>query len=466
MCSRSTAIAVLAVAFIVAGSDHSLPTGAHVASAQTAQRPNILIVVTDDQRAQGTLWVMPKTRRYFKREGVHFPNAFAVTPLCCPSRATILTGRYAHNTGVRRNEPPLRLDLTTLFPRLLRQAGYRTAIVGKFLNSWNPARRPPHFNRSAIGGGAYIDPTFNVDGTIRTFDGYQTTVIGRFARRFLRGFEAHDAAPWLLYMAPHAPHHPWVPAARYRSRPVGTWPGNPAVFESDRTDKPAFVRSISRSLADGRFIRRGQLRLLMSVDDEIGRLFATLRRLGEARTTLAIFTSDNGFLWADHRLGGDRQSSAGKRLPYTASVQIPFFVRWPGHVAAGSRDRRITGTVDIAPTVLDAAGVAPDPAKPPLDGRSLVSGERRTRIVLEYWRGRGIPSWASLRTRRHQYVEYYTDRGRRFFREYYNLARDPWQLRNLLRDGNPANNPHVTALSRQLQHDRQCRGTTGARACP
>jgi arylsulfatase A-like enzyme len=388
-----------------------------------------------------------------------------VTPLCCPSRATILTGRYAHNTGVRGNERPLRLDPTTLFPRLLRRAGYRTAMVGKFLNSWG-LRRPPHFDRWASGGHPYVDPRFNVNGRVRTVDGYSTTLVGRFARRFLRGFEADDGAPWLLYVAPRAPHHPWLPAARHRSRPVGSWPGNPSVFEADRSDKPAFVRGVSRSLADGRIVRRGQLRLLMSVDDEIGRIAATLRRLGEARRTLAIFTSDNGFLWADHRLGGGRDSGNGKRVPYTASVKIPFLLRWPGHVAAGSRDRRITGTVDIAPTVLDAAGVAADPAKPPADGRSLVSSERRTRIVLEYWRGRAIPTWASLRTRRYQYIEYYTRRGRRFFREYYNLRRDPWQLRNLLHDGSPANNPEVARLARQLRHDRRCKGTSGLSACP
>jgi arylsulfatase A-like enzyme len=142
-----------------------------------------------------------------------------------------------------------------------------------------------------------------------------------------------------------------------------------------------------------------------------------------------------------------------------------LFLRWPGHVAGGSRDGRITGTVDIAPTVLDVAGVGPDPAQPPLDGRSLLSGVRRTRIVLEYWRETWIPTWASLRTRRYQYVEYYRE-GRRFFREYYNLVRDPWQLRNLLHDGNPANNPDLARLSTQLRRHRGCAGTTGVNACP
>jgi hypothetical protein len=115
--------------------------------------------------------------------------------------------------------------------------------------------------------------------------------------------------------------------------------------------------------------------------------------------------------------------------------------------------------------VLDATGVAPDPARPPLDGRSLLSRERRERIVLEYRRETWIPTWASIRTTQFQYVEYYKDDGRRFFREYYDLARDPWQLRNLLHDRNPGG-PNVAGLSEQLRRDRQCAGTTGATACP
>jgi arylsulfatase A-like enzyme len=456
---------VLAVACLLLGSASFRSIAPEVAAAQTQPRPNILIFVTDDQRATNTMWVMPKTRAIFRRGGAQFPNAFATTPLCCPSRATIFTGRYAHNTGVRINKHAHRLDTTTMFPRLLRRAGYRTAMVGKFLNSWPVRRRPPHFDRWAKGGRPYFDPRFDVNGAVRTVDGYMTTITGRFARRFMRGFEAHDAAPWLLYVAPQAPHHPLLPAPRHRARVVGNWPGNPAVFESDRTDKPGFVRRSFRSLAGARIIRRGQLRMLMSLDDEIGRVFATLRRLGEARRTLAIFTSDNGFLWADHGLGGQPDSSFGKRVPYTASVRIPFFLRWPGHVAAGSRDGRITGNVDIAPTVLDAARVAPDPRKPRLDGHSLLSGERRGRILLENWAAKGIPTWASIRSRAYQYIEWYRN-GRRFFREYYNLTRDPWQLRNLLHDGVAGNDPPVGALSRQLHRDRRCVGTTGAKACP
>jgi arylsulfatase A-like enzyme len=456
----------LAAATLISLSTTSSLLGASPAFAQSTNRPNVLIIVTDDQRATGTMQVMPATRRLFQKGGVRYPNAFAVTPLCCPSRATILTGRYAHNTGVWGNGPVVRrFDRTTMFARLLKRSGYRSAMVGKLLNSWPLEKPPPYFDRWASGGMKYTDAEFNVNGTVKTVPGYATNVVGDFARRFLRLFEADDDAPWLLYVAPHAPHDPWTAAARHRSASVGIWPGNPAVSEADRSDKPAYVRRFGYSLAGGRAVRDGQLRALMSVDDMVGRLFATLRNLGEKRRTLAIFTSDNGYLWADHGLGGDRSTAGNKRVPYTASVQIPFMLRWPGHIAAGKRDGRLTGTVDIAPTVLAAARVAPDPAQPPLDGRSVLTEETRPRILLEFRRDRSIPTWASIRTTRYQYVEYYKD-GRRFFREYYNLVRDPWQLRNLLRDGKRANDPDVGRLSRRLRHDRRCAGTLGRRACP
>lgn len=190
-----------------------------------------------------------------------------MTPLCCPSRATILTGRYAHNTGVRGNgaAAETRPNHDVSAPA---QAGrVPDGNRGKFLNSWGLDRPPPFCDRFATGGSPYFEPEFNVNGTVKTLNGYGTTLVGEVARRFLRRFETNDAAPWLLYVAPHAPHHPWTPAGRHRFHPVGSWPGNPAVLESDRSDKLAYVRSVSYSLADAQSVRRGQLRTLMSVDD-------------------------------------------------------------------------------------------------------------------------------------------------------------------------------------------------------
>jgi arylsulfatase A-like enzyme len=141
----SVASALLGAAFATLGLGLT-PTQAAAAA------PNVLIIVTDDQRAANTMWVMPKTRYRFMRQGVSYPRGFVTTPLCCPSRATIFTGRYAHNTRVHTNGPPKGLDTTTLFPRLLLNAGYRTAMVGKFLNSWPFTTPPPYFGRCAREG--------------------------------------------------------------------------------------------------------------------------------------------------------------------------------------------------------------------------------------------------------------------------------------------------------------------------
>lgn len=434
-------------------------------------RPNILVIVTDDQRATDTLGVMPQTRRFFRGGGREFPNAFATTPLCCPSRATILTGRYAHNTGVLGNDVEL-TDLSALLPRLLGQEGYRTAMAGKFLNSWK-RRRLPFFDQWAllkIALSKYVRPTFNVNGEIGRTQGYSTDLIGGHAVDFLRLFEREgDDAPWFLYVAPVAPHYPWTPARRHAHAPIPGWQGNPAVREGDRSDKPVYVRRQEHTLEEAKKVRAGQLRALMSVDDMVARIVRTLDDLGEKRDTLAIFTSDNGFVWADHSFGGEATTAGEKRVPYTPSVKVPFLLRWPGQVEPGSTDPRLVGNVDIAPTVFSAAGIARDPALPPLDGRSVLSPGRRSRMLLEYWKepGRQIPTWASIRTSRFQYVEYYRLDGTRFFREYYDLAHDRWQLRNLLGDGTRSNDPSIASLQAQLRRDRRCAGGAGsALPCP
>ena len=420
-----------------------------------------------------TLRVMPKTRRLFLREGTRYTNAFAATPLCAPSRSSILTGRYPHNTGVRRNWQGRLLDMSTILPRYLRRANYATALSGKFLNSWSGRRAPPHFDRYAMifqnRKRRYIDPTFNINGSIRRVSGYSTALIGRHAIKSVRRFERQDRRPWLLYVAPTAPHSPWTPEPKYADARVGRWRGNPAVRERDRSDKPPFVRKLDFTIEDGREVREGQLRTLMSVDDMIGRIYETLERLGEKRRTLAIFTSDNGVTWAEHGVGSHRSRDIReKRLPYTAAAKVPLLLRWPGHLPRGASSARLTGTVDIAPTILDAAGVPVDSTEHPVDGRSLLENALRDRYLLEHWRegDRGYPTWASLRTRTFQYTEYYAADNRTIFREYYRLRSDPWELRNLFRDGDPTNDPDVTQLASDLAQARACAGTESPRPCP
>ncbi len=427
-------------------------------------RPNILIILTDDQRRFGTMQVMPFARRWFGGLGRTFPNAFATTPLCCPSRASILTGCYAHNHGIVNNAGTGRtiFDQGATIERYLQDAGYRTAIFGKLFNFWRIEDDPAYFDRWAIvtptpDSNGYRGGAWNVQGTIRTIDRYSTDYIASMGTRFIRAGEQDDSEPWFLELSTYAPHLRAIPEPAYEDAPVGPFRPTAAMQEQDRSDKPPFIRGERTALRGVGISRQKALRTLLSVDDLVADIAETLRRTGEARDTLVFFLSDNGFLWGEHGL-------RSKGYPYGPSVRIPFYVRWPGHIRPGSVDDRLAANIDVAPTILDAARIDPDPDEP-MDGRSLLDDTwSRDRILLESWPwgGASAPRWASLWTRRYQYTEYYAEDGDIVFREFYALRADPWQLTNLLHDGRPGNDPDVEALHDRLRLDMGCVGA----ACP
>ncbi len=429
-------------------------------------RPNVLIVITDDQRGDSTMTrrTMPNALRWFARGGTRYPKAYAATPLCCPSRASMMTGQLAHNHGVVGNLWPQvqELDHATTIQRYLHDAGYRTGIFGKFFNHWPLRRNPPHFDRWATFFRGYRDASFNVQGTVQRVNAYTTTFVGRRAAAFVRAAEEADDTPWLMYVSVFAPHGRATPEPRYADAPVGEWAGNPAVTESDRGDKPPYVQAIEPA-PFSRYLARAtaERRTLLSVDDVIADLSAVLRETGEERDTLAFLVGDNGKLWGEHGL-------EHKRVPYTPSVNVPLLARWPGGgLAAGGVDGRLVTTADIGATVLAAAGIEPAHL---VDGRSLLDPSwRREHVLLEHWGAVDVPSWASIVTAREQYVEYYdgsSPEGTPTFREYYDTASDPWQLRNLLADEDDANDPDVSALVNAIARYAACRGTDGPSACP
>jgi arylsulfatase A-like enzyme len=411
----------------------------------TAARPNILIIVTDDQR-EG-LEVMPQTRQFFQQGGTTYPNGIAVTPMCCPGRAEIMSGRYAHNNGVTRNSNANLLDQSRTIQAYLDGAGYRTAIFGKFFNSIPLSARPRFFDVWATFPNSqynYVDGRWNVQGTVKSVPGYATDYLGNRSVNFIR---ANAGRPWYLYVATPNPHGPMTPQERYAEATVPPWDGNPAVFEEDRSDKSPWVQSHSQTFEGGREVRTRQLRTLMSVDDMVGRIMSTLVNTGQLANTLAFYVSDNGYHWSEHGL-------PGKGSPYLQSVRIPFLARWPGHLAAGATDARLVANVDIAPTALQAAGLSP---RTPFDGRPLTSSVERERMLIEYWAGQqnGPPPWASRLTSRDQYIEFYDPTtGDVTFREYYDLSTDPWQLTNL--------STPPAGVAAQLAADRVCAGIS----CP
>ena len=415
------------------------------ARGQVANRPNVLVIVTDDQR-EG-LEVMPETRQWFAQGGTYYPNAIATTPMCCPARAAILSGRYAHNNGVTRNSNAKSLDQSKTMEAYLQKAGYTTGIFGKFFNSIGLSIDPRFFDTWATFPNSqnhYIDGYWNVQGTVKLISQYATDYIGTRAVEFIR---SNAGRPWFLYLATPAAHTPMTAQANYAQASVPQWDGNPAVFESDRSDKPPWVQAKSQSFSSGRSQRTKQYRTLMSVDDMVSRIAAALSETGQGQDTLAFFISDNGYMWSEHKL-------PGKGWPYMQSIGVSMLSRWPGHISAGERDGRLVANIDIAPTVLDAAGVVPDVH---MDGRSLLGDFVRDRILAEYWAGqpKGPPPWAARLTRTDEYVEYYDpSTGSVTFREYYDLVADPWQLSNL-------RTPPAGAQA-ELDTDRRCAGA----GCP
>lgn len=443
----------LIAAAILAASVFVVP--ASLRSAQAAERPNILFIVTDDQRSQA-FSTMPETRRLFKQEGRLFPSAFVTTPVCCQSRASIMTGRYVHNHGVRRFTP-YKLDQSTTIQSYLSEVGYRNGIFGKYLNNWNLEDDPPAFDRWAIfpqsNESTYVGGEWNLDGTLTHVSQYSTDFISDQASDFLTEAEGQDDQPWFLYLAPPAAHPPFVAEERYAHMPVTAWAGNAAVFEDDLRDKPPYVRRFSKpcDYKCGVDTRTAQLRTLASVDDMIANIYTQIEELGEGDQTLAVFVSDNGLMWGEHGL-------AGKRLPYAPSVSVPLMMRWPGTIPPGV-DRRLAANIDLTPTALAAAGVRV--GNNAVDGMSLLGKARRSKLLLERWRGGGIPRWMSIQGRGWQYIESYHSGGGAF-REYYDLEQDPHQLTNLIRDRDPNTGPsesELKELRERLRDYRSCAGT-------
>jgi arylsulfatase A-like enzyme len=268
--SFGTALAVvLTAALALAGSAHAAP--------------NILFIVTDDQRLDGTMAVMPKTVKWFKNGdaaagilgGTEFTTASATTPLCCPSRASIVSGNFAHNHGVRSNTMAANLNHDRTIQAYLEQAGYRTGLFGKFLNGWNVAVNPPHWNDWAIyNSHDYSVFQVNEQGTLKYNYQYSTNYVADKAEQFLQSAnDTNDAQPWFLYVAPTAGHEPWTPEPRYANfGNVPALPQTAAFFEQDRSDKPFWVRT---SLNDADHMTSkwpNYLRTLKTADDLVERV--------------------------------------------------------------------------------------------------------------------------------------------------------------------------------------------------
>jgi N-acetylglucosamine-6-sulfatase len=386
-------------------------SGAQGAGLVGGDRPNFLLVTTDDQTVRD-LSVMPTTKALIGRKGVTFKRAYASYPLCCPSRVTMLTGRYTHNHGVLANDPPaggygrlIGSEKHTL-PVWLDKAGYRSIHIGKMPNGYgapsqtaldhvppgwsefygfrprDPAGQPEPRCRSS----AYIDFCLNEDPDgrdgplpvkrVQYLGGYQTDV---YAARAAERIAAHFSHPVTdnspLYMQVHffAPHAPATAATRHEgafaSAPL---PKEPGFNEADVSDKPKWLRSSVGRMGSGLIsqianLHRKRLASLLAVDEGVAQIIAALADEGELGNTYVVFASDNAFFQGQHRL------HQGKFLAHEPSARIPMMMRGPG-IPAGVRSHELVMNTDIVPTVVGIAGAKPSRSQ---DGRSLLPFARK-----------------------------------------------------------------------------------------
>lgn len=435
------------------------------------EKPNIVLIMTDDLDT-ASMSRLPRLRSMMASQGTTFRNSFVTTSLCCPSRASTLRGQYAHNHGVKGQTRPdgghfkfrqaghEDSNLATW----LDDAGYRTSLVGKYLNGYADSYVPPGWDEWYAQIGRHIDSRYSDNGTITREAGgtrLNTDVLAGKAIDSIKRAE-EDPSPLFLYLALNAPHQPATPAPRHDGKfAKAGLPQTPSFNERDVSDKPKWIRDQSsvtpNTVASMRELHRNRLETMLSVEDALERIIATLRANGELENTYIVFTSDNGFHMGQHRL------KIGKMTAYEEDIRVPLIVRGPD-VPAGKTMSHMALNNDLAPTFAELGG-----AEMPsfVDGRSLAPllGESpppttdwRTAFMSENWRVEtpsGLwpaPSNFALRGPDYTYVKYVSNE-----RELYYLRADPYQLRSRHKNSPPS---HLRHMNQRHDALRGCAGET------
>jgi arylsulfatase A-like enzyme len=447
--------------------------------ASTGNRPNFVFLYTDDQRydALGVVqreqgdkarfpWVQTPNLDRLASEGVRFRNAFVVNSLCAPSRSNFLTGRYSHLNGVANNHTPFPSEnIPTTWSSLLKQAGYATGYIGKFHHDGQTGQRPGfEYSASFTGQGRYFDCPFEVNGKFQETTGYVDDVSTDFAIDFLG---KNRDKPFALVVGYKSAHGPFTPPPRLadkyagkESRPspnanvppiyAGKFSGK-AKEDTPPKKKKADAEGKAKGKAGNAPSYAGYFGCLAAVDENVGRLMAKLDELKLAENTVVIFSSDNGFYLGDH-------STGDKRSAYEESIRIPLLVRWPklGDKARGKTVDQMALNIDLAPTLLDLAGIkAPDSMqgrswRPLLEGNAAANW--RTAFFYEYFyeRNYAIPTVLAVRTDKAKLIKY---PGHDDWTELFDLAADPYEIKNL------ASDPAAKDLRAKMQaeFDRQAK---------
>ena len=449
---------LLLVAFVAAS--EAAAAGAAAAAGQ-ATRPNIVFVLTDDQRADAVgyaekplLGIETPHIDQLAAEGARFDNMFVTTSLCSPSRASFLSGLYAHAHGVTDNFTDFPHDLPS-FPRALQAAGYATAYIGKWHMGEEDDSKRPGFDywASHRGQGKYYDTEFNVDGERRVLEGYYTRRVTDLAVQWLEQRGSEPDEPFLLILGHKAPHGPFVPerahASRYDETPV---PYPASAFDlaskprwvTERLDtwhgiygplygfREKFPDRSDEAVSDFERFVRAYTATINSVDDSVGAVRAALEGLGVLDDTIFVFSSDNGFLLGEHGM-------IDKRTMHEESIRVPLVVRYPPRAKAGTVVTEQVLSVDLAPSLLELTGADPLPSTHGLSWAPLLAGdahEWRTSWYYAYDYEAQFPytpNVRGVRTGAWKYVRYpHGDGGDdRHVAELYDLRADPGERSNL-----------------------------------
>jgi N-acetylglucosamine-6-sulfatase len=452
----------------IAGATIAASMASHPAAAQqAAQRRNIVFILSDDHRydfvgfhPQAPRWLETPALDRMSREGAWMQNAFVSTALCSPSRASILTGQYAHRHGVTDNQRPVPAG-TRFYPQYLRTAGYRTALIGKWHMGVDSGGPQPGFDRwvSFRGQGPYTDPVLNVDGRRVARTGYTTDILTDYALEFMEE-QRKAGRPFFLHLAHKAVHAMFEPAPRHRDRYLSSPVTYPATMRPDAAGRetwPDWVASQRSSWHGVDYMFHGTLdydsfyrryaETLLALDESVGRVLEYLDRTGLGRNTIVIYMGDNGFSFGEHGL-------IDKRHAFEESMRVPMLVWAPGMVQPGARVQAMVQNVDIAPTLLELARVRA-PRQHVFDGQSFLAAVRgqataraRTSVLYEYyweWNYPHTPTQFALRTDRYKYVYYHGvwDRDGLF-----DLQEDPLEAVNLA--GRPEHLARVDSLRERL----------------
>jgi arylsulfatase A-like enzyme len=472
----AVAAGVLLVTGALAVVDWGAPPAPLDRATAAQSRPNVLVIESDDQALE-SMRVMKNVHRLIGDQGATFANSFVNYALCCPSRATFLTGQYAHNHGVMGNLPPdggfqrfQALHGDDNLAVWLRKAGYHTGLVGKYLNGYeNDPEVPPGWSDWHAASPA-TQRVYNFplnDNGARTHYGtapadFKQDVLTGKAVEFVnrRAPKPKPFFLWLTYTAPHAgppnsnPNPPSncqrsaKPAPRHaRAFDSAPLPRPPNFNEVDVSDKPGGIRGLpllsASQISDVRRLYRCRLESILSIDDGVKRLVDALRARGELDDTLVVYTSDNGFFHGEHRI------RTGKAHIYEESIRVPLQMRGPG-IPRGVTIDPLVINADLAPTIVDVANANPGLA---MDGRSLIPVaqnpeiERDRELLVEQ------PGFTAVRTERYLYAEH--DTGEQ---ELYDLQIDPYELVN--RDDAPDYATIKAQLALSLNRLADCAGVT------